>query len=158
MRELQVGVLETLGANRGLTQPPHITIKGPFEIDNLQWHSDYLDTLASQTRPFTVHLKGIRAFGPHAIFIDVLKNPNLHELTQALLSDLPNETHTSFEAVQNVHHHATLALPDSDEMFNKAMIHYSDLQVEFEFTVKKLALFYQHADSWIIYRKARLPN
>lgn len=158
MREFEVEVLESFGVNRGLAQPPHITIKGPFETDNLQWHSDYLDSLASQTRPFTIHAKGIRAFGPHAVFIDVMNNPTLHRLTQTILGDLPDATHTSFEVERSIHHHATVALPDSEEISEKIMAQYSDLNVQFEFTVEKLALFYQHEDSWIIYRKARVGN
>lgn len=158
MRELEVEFLEKFGANRGLAQPPHIAIKGPFDTDDLRWHAKYLDSLARQVKPLTVHLKGVRAFGPHAIFLDVVPHPALHQLTAKMLSDLPVETHTPFEANQDIHHHATVAFPDSEEVFEQAMAQYADLRVDLEFTVDRLALFYQHQDTWIVYKKVQVSG
>lgn len=158
MREFEVEFFQTFGANRGLAQPPHITIKGPFDTDDLRWHADYLDSLARQVKPFTVHLKGIGAFGPHAIFLDVLPHFALDQLSKKILSDLPVKTHTPFEANHDIHHHATLAFPDSEEVFKQALIQYADMRVDLEFTVERLALFYQHQDSWIVYKKVQISG
>lgn len=158
MRQFEVEYLQRYGGNRGLTQPPHITIKGPFDTHDLAWHANYLDSLARKTRPFTIHLRGIGAFPPPVLFLNVEPHPELSALTETILADLPAHTHTPFEANRDLHPHATLAFPRSEVELQQALEEYAGRAVGFDCIVNSIGLLYQHEESWIILRKATLSG
>jgi len=153
IRGLELELFENLGLEAGLRQPPHITIKPPFEVSELQPHFEYLERLARETEPFEISLKGFNSFGEKVLYLDVLQNEKLFDLNKKITSDLSTN-------VDEMILHATLAYNDlNQESFKKA---YSILMQktlpDFKFVFKKIGLFYRLSNDagWIIIKKANL--
>lgn len=89
-RELQWASSRITGNQYGLDQPPHITIKTAFDDGNgedLQPGRMLVDSIASETGPFSVAYTGIGVFAPHVVYLDVLESPELVRLHQRALRE-----------------------------------------------------------------------
>lgn len=153
VRERELELFASSGLEAGLRQPPHITIKPPFEAKELQTHLEYLETLANEVEPFEIRFKGFNHFDDKVIYLDVMHNEKLFELNEKITSDL--------SAVEDAMiFHATIAYSDiNSTKFKEA---YDSLikktTPEFKFIFKKIGLFYKLSNDagWIIIKEATL--
>jgi 2'-5' RNA ligase len=160
MRDLQLDVLARYGENHGLHQPPHITVKAPFEIGDLEKHKRYLDVLGAETPPLSVTLSGVSFFDGGVMFLDVEANAGLKDLGQRILNDLGSEaTPSPFEATGQVHHHATLAFMDPTKLPD-AKRDFGRMRDVVTFEADQLGLFLglggRNSPEWIVIRVAAL--
>lgn len=161
-REMELDLSLKFNTRAGLRQSPHITIKTPFFVDDLQSQIEYFDSLAHSIKPFKIHLQGFDYFEPNVIFLNVQKNRTLNELHQKIIHELQSEykiePDPSTES-DNVRFHSTLALNDlSEENFYEAKKYLSNKQPQFSFQAKTLGLFYYLSpeEGWIIYRRTKI--
>lgn len=153
VRERELELFESFGMETGLKQPPHITVKPPFETKELQTHLDYLEVLAKEVEPFEISLKGFNYFGDKVIYLDVIHNEKLFALNRRITSDL---TAIDDEMI----FHATIAYSDINSSEFKRV--YDSLikksTPEFNFTFKKIGLFYKLSNDagWIVIKEATL--
>ncbi len=162
-RKLELELCKNFGLCWGLKQSPHITIKAPFETEELDPFIEYLEDLAKEIVPFEIELAGFNYFEPKTIFLDVKENPKLKELHSHILKDMkekfgiePNE----FEG-ENVKFHSTIALEDvTEEKFKKAKEYLKKYTPNFKFKAKTLGLFYYLGDDagWIIIRRIDIKS
>jgi len=155
MRRIEVGLLRDYGANPGIKQPPHITIKQPFETDHIEPFEEYLDKLAEVIEPFEITLKGVGSFDQGVIFLDVIQDPRLKALQQRILSDLASRRVRAapFED-ERYHFHATLATGLGNENFAKARKQLENVDAEFRFVFDTIALFMNIGPyEWIVERQ-----
>ncbi len=61
MRDLELAFASRYGENPGLHQPPHITLKAPFDTKDLSKHRWYLDDLRQSVGPVDVRLTAFRS-------------------------------------------------------------------------------------------------
>jgi 2'-5' RNA ligase len=159
MREIELLLLNKFNLKKGLYQPPHITIKPPFEVNELKLYENYLDDLCEKIESFEVSLKGFNSFGKKVIYLDVEQNQKLYDTYETIFNDIKNKLNPELTRDDMIFH-ATLACSDiNEETFDKA---YKYLQAnykpEFRFTVKKIGLFYElpNKTGWIIIKEESL--
>lgn len=160
MRELELEFFALYGDNPGLHQPPHITVKAPFETNDLEKHKRYLDSLGAATAPFDVRLGGVSFFDGGVMFLDVERNPVLHDLGRRILNDLsPEATPSPFEGSGQVHHHATLAFMDPSRL-EDARREFGTAEGAVTFKAERIGLFLglggRNGSEWIVIRTAAL--
>jgi len=140
----------------GLLQPPHVTIKWPFEINDIQPFEKYCEDLSKEIQPFEIKINGYGFFDPKVIFLKVEKNQNLINIHLKILKDLKEK----FEIEKNKYEgaepqfHTTLAYEDiSEENFHKAKKELKKAeQPKLSFIFDSLGLFRFTGEEWIIHK------
>jgi 2'-5' RNA ligase len=86
----------------GLGQPPHITIKRPFQVatmEDVEKLRKLLSNVTQQTAAFDVQYLGLGNFGDTTLFLAVQPSAELQELHEKLLSTLQ----ATFGSVESPH-------------------------------------------------------
>ena len=98
----------------GLTQPPHVTVKWPFEADDLAPFDEYCRELASKMRPVEIVYDGYGLFPAGVFFLKVNSTPELVGLHCTILDELKERfgiEKNPFEGIDQ-QFHTTLAMDD----------------------------------------------
>lgn len=115
VRSLELTIAAATGSYTGLGQPPHITVKRPFQIgsvDDIAKLQSLVADIARTTPAFTVVYGGLDNFDDTALFLAVAPSRNLEILHETLLSKLQ----TTFGSVEAPHegtemvYHTSVAL------------------------------------------------
>lgn len=159
IRGLQLRLNQKLGI-RLSRQSPHITIKSPFETNDLQAHIDYLEQLAPQIDPFDIRCSGFGTFGKQVLFLRVADNPDLLALHNRILKDLDNQFGIQaheFEG-ENVVFHASIAGFRESENIEDALAFLKTEHPELVFKARELGVFFHlgGGDGWIVLRRIKL--
>lgn len=159
MREMELLLFNKFNLQKGLCQPPHITIKPPFKVEELSPYKNYLDELCKKIKPFEVELKGFSSFGKKVIYLNVKKNQKLSDIYETIFDDMKNKYNPELKR-EEIIFHATLAYDDiGEETFHKAYEYLREnFQPEFKFTIDKIGLFCQLPDEsgWIMIQEKSL--
>jgi 2'-5' RNA ligase len=86
----------------GLGQPPHVTIKRPFQVatlDDVNKLCKLLSDTAQQTSAFNLSYSGLNNFGDSTLFLAVRPSKELQKLHESLLSTLK----TMFKSAESLH-------------------------------------------------------
>lgn len=156
MREVELLLFNKFNLQKGLCQPPHITIKPPFKVEELSPYKNYLEELCKKIKPFEVELKDFGSFEKKVIYLAVKKNQRLQDIYETIYLDIKNKYNPKL-AREEMIFHATLAYDDLDEeTFRKAYEYLREnFQPEFKFTIDKIGLFSQLPDEsgWIVIKE-----
>lgn len=138
--------------------PPHVTLQPPFDwqIESLSQLSEFLTQFAQNHASIPMTLDGFAAFKPRVIYINVLRNSELLDLQQQLMSGL--------ETCLNIVHlpsktrlfkpHLTVAFRDlKKSYFYQAWDEFKDRNLHFEFTVSQLTLLIHNGRQWEIFQE-----
>lgn len=115
VRSLELVTTAATGSYAGLGQPPHITIKRPFQvesIDDIAKVQGIVADIADATAAFSVTYAGLDNFGEETLFLAAGSSPELETLHETLLSKL----RATFGAVEMPHegkemvYHTSIAL------------------------------------------------
>ncbi len=96
----------------GLGQPPHITIKRPFQVATMadvEKVRKLLSDIAEQTVAFDVQYSGLGNFGDTTLFLAVQPSAELKELHEKLLATLQ----TMFDSIESLHEGAEMVFHTS---------------------------------------------
>lgn len=147
----------------GLKQPPHITIKSPFEVSDMSIIESFFDSFAGTVEPIQVSFSGFDYFEPTTAYIAIKTNKHLQELHNRLLREL--EVHLGIKPnmyeSSSVVFHTSIAVNMSQDQFDRANQYLSQLPlVSFETVFDKIGLFLLKEDTnnWIIYRSTTLSQ
>ena len=160
-RRVELELRQWFDPNEGLKQSPHITFKTPFTVNSMEPFANYLDELAATTPPFDVTIKGVGAFAPHVLFLDVQPSQGLFALHTRVLDDLDHQFQVQpgrFEG-QQMKFHSTVAIGDPTEGDLVAAQEWLRRDSpQFTFTVQSFGLFYrlEPDGGWIICHQSGL--
>lgn len=161
VRKIQLELHQEMGT--GLArQSPHVTIKSPFETDEIEDHVLYLESLSNSIKSFELELEGFGSFGENVIFLAVKKSQKLMELHQKILSEVKAhfglEPH-DFEG-ENIRFHMSVAGFDSSESFHSAQLYLKKYNPKFKYKIETLGLFYYlgNGNGWIVNRKISIGS
>jgi 2'-5' RNA ligase len=131
--------------------PPHISLKQPFVISNLDLLEEYMDELAKSITPFEVNITEIQIrsipfegieFG--LLWIDVQEADDLRQLHDRLNKELSQRfgnTRADFDGAA-YHFHLTVMIGGQPvDMYRKFYNGLSETKVNLQFTVSELAMF-----------------
>lgn len=160
IRLLELRIAGATGNWAGLGQPPHITIKRPFElggVDDLQKVAEIFDEVLAGMQSFPVFYTGIGDFDKKILFLRVDKNEQLDHLYQLLRSVFPAASQQ--ENVKEMIFHTTLALSLDSEQFTRARKAANNLAPALleEVSISKIGLFFSTDGShWTTVREVKL--
>lgn len=162
-RKLELELCKKFGLCWGLKQPPHITIKCPFETKELDKFTNYLQDLSKNVKSFEIELEDFNYFEPKVIFLDVKENPKLKKLHFKIIKDLKEkfciEPH-QFEG-NKIKFHSTLAVIDvTKQKFLRAKKYLEKYKPKLKFKAKSIGIFYYLGKNagWIIVKEINLKN
>jgi 2'-5' RNA ligase len=145
VRSLELAVASATNNFAGLGQPPHITIKRPFEVvsvDDIDKVLAQVEEVVEKTPAFTVQYSGLGNFGHTTLFLAVETSPELQKLHRELLSRL-KESFTDAESPhegQQMVFHTSIATNLQEDQFESARKKiYGDVAVACH--IRKLGLF-----------------
>lgn len=124
LREIELRLASVTGNLNGLRQPPHITIKRPFEIESesIEHVTEDLKRLLGNYKPFLVSLQGVDSFGTSVLYANVERNDMLTLLHKDLVSAFAKyQTAPDPLEGDNVVFHSTLAAGLSTPECTKAL-------------------------------------
>lgn len=157
-RQRQLGTLQRHGVNPGLSAPPHITLKLGFKCRDPEPLADYLDELAARFEPVHVTLKDFDHFDEGITFWQVMPDPALERLRQALLADLSTRFDVTPRPLEgsDFRFHVTLAYGLPAAAFRAEREALSLEHAEHRFTSRDVALLVRCDDQWIDYKTVTL--
>ena len=159
MRKLQINILKNVGANDGLTAPPHITLKLGFKTSDLVGLSNYLDNLAMTLKPMAVNLKDFGSFDSDGyIFVGISKNIDIEALRKRILSDVEIRFGARPYSIEGdeFHLHATLAYGLPRNSFSLEYDRLREQNFALHSTIKTIALLCWVNNYWVVYKKATI--
>ena len=130
--------------------PPHISLKQPFEIDDLKKAEDYFDKLSKSIRPFSITV-GPTFVWKNLFALDVAENPELRECHNKINRELKEifENPSALHDGDSYAFHATIAINRKDDsVFSEVYGKVKDEAVSFEYTPDKIAMFYYDDDKY----------
>ncbi len=141
-----------------LNSPPHITLHMPFRWKDQRKEELWggLTEVAHESESFTVELQNFNAFAPRVIFVDVLKNPALEKLQQAVsqMGRRKLKLDTGNYKGQAFHPHITLAFRDLRKpMFREAWSDFSQRSFTGNFKADHLVLLKHSGKNWEVHER-----
>ncbi len=153
--------------------PPHVSLKQPFNISNLQLLEEYMLELTSSIPPFEINLIGldlieteINGSKTGILWLDVQENKllrGLHERSNQELTARFGDVSAPFDGLE-YHFHMTAAIGGQPlAIYKKAHSEFSDRLKEIQFSACELGLFVydehdEANDNYIIYQILPLKN
>lgn len=159
-RMVELDLCKKFGFTMGLKQSPHITVKSPFEIDDIDPFLDYADKIAIETTTFDIEIKGINYFEPNVAYLDIVKNCHLSDMHFKFVQELQENYSIQPDELEGekMVFHSTLALKDINEKnFTEVKKFMNNYNPHFQFTAKRLGVFYNLGDAgWIVVKIVKL--
>jgi 2'-5' RNA ligase len=134
-RLLEINLAFETNLWRGLDQPPHITIKRPFTINNYDMFTKVLeafDNIANNTEPFTINFEGIQNFNHKVLFLKVSASEeltSLHEKLVVAMLAVDGASKLPAECTDEMVFHTTLALDLEEDEFERMQKHADTIDV-----------------------------
>ena len=131
--------------------PPHISLKQPFAIADLNAVEEYMDELAQAIAPFEVELTRLelrsiihqgRDYG--LLWIAVQENPTLRALHNTLnheLSQRFDDTRADFDGPEYLFHMTVMMGGQATDVYRAAFAEIADKEVNLRYIVRELAMF-----------------
>ncbi|MEL7005803.1 MAG: 2'-5' RNA ligase family protein [Bacteroidota bacterium] len=138
-----------------LRSPPHITLHMPFKSPEKKSNKihEFLQSVASEQKPFVVQLRNFNAFEPRVIYIDILDNTELRTLQNTLAASMRRVLNIFNDGYKNkgFKPHITVAFRDLRKAeFYNAWKTIKDEVFEAAFEVKELCLLKHDGQRWEI--------
>jgi 2'-5' RNA ligase len=164
-RDIELELCDKFGLCWGLRQSPHITIKPPFEVQELYPFIKYIDNLAANLKPFEIEICGFNLFPElNVIYLDVRENNELRKLREGIRDDLKEKfgiKPNKFEG-DEWRFHISIALKDvTKEKLQKALNYLNNKpRPSFKFMLNTLGVFYYLGEEagWIIIKRIKLHS
>ncbi len=152
----------------GLGQPPHVTVKRPFDvetIDDIGKCLSIMNDLAARTNAFDLKLSGIGNFSDAVLYLQPSHDQNLIDIHNELITKIESAfpgSKTNREGESMVFH-STLAMDLITQQFETAKQYLDSLapeQLEFTTHVRKVGLFLgiDNNTHWVVIAEKILQN
>lgn len=149
VRAIELDLAEKTGNDRGLRQPPHVTVKRPFEITGsgeLDQVAKIVSTVASVTSKVRVEFDGAGYFGDKVAYLRAVETKqltDLHERLAGALQKVFDESAQEFEGSQMVFHTTLMSnLTEEEFKATSQLLGRIDVSgVHFSSTANHLGLF-----------------
>lgn len=164
VRDIQLQLAAKTNSLNGLCQPPHVTVKRPFEVsskEEVEAVIEIMDKVATACSSFEVRLKDFDSFGSHFIYANAEDGEALMNLHHDLMSALYllKVAPDPFEG-ESMAFHTTLAMGLSKKEFKTAESELENLMPDkpIHCKIKKLGLLLglDDASYWSVIKESPL--
>jgi 2'-5' RNA ligase len=161
VRLLKEHFRDTYGPEHALKTPAHITLQRPFrrsaEVEPELFY--ILHKIGEGYRSFPVTLNGYGRFDKRVIYLQVVQQPLLTELQQALRKEMLHAVLGLKEVGDQFHPHMTIAHRDlSRAVFDQAWPELAGKEFYACFEANRLVIFRHNGVFWQIIREHTLSN
>ena len=143
-----------------LKTPPHITLKYPFDTDNIEPVIQALTTFTKNLKPFPFTLKNFNHFDDRVWYVDVNANPKHRPLQNRIIKlvykalSLPPEPHDQYRTP-----HVTLAYKDlTAEKFALVEKFLANKSINLKIRFNNISILKLVNNKWRIYRKFKMEH
>lgn len=146
IRKLQLQIAQSTSNCDGLTQSPHVTIKRPFRVDNMEGALDAIRQVLSKEKAVRLNINGLGSFPSGAVFLKINSSEELNALHQKLLAVLkPHGVEPDQFEGANMLFHTSLALNLQREQLSQTLdlLHKETQSTQFELSSLDFGLFYE---------------
>lgn len=136
----------------GSLLPPHISLKQPFAIDDIESVEKYFDRLSSEIKPMKLKI-GPTYLWENVIGLNVQETNELRECHNKINKELKSicKNSTALYDGSKYHFHLTIALSGKDkDEYKRAYEILKDDQILFECEINKIVMFYYDDDNYQI--------
>ncbi|MFC1743760.1 2'-5' RNA ligase family protein [Candidatus Riflebacteria bacterium] len=152
VRNLQFEFKEKYNVVLGLDQPPHITLKRPFEREDSTEFENFLSAYVKTLKKFRVNIQGFGFFEEGVIFLRVIESENLNRLKTQICNYLEEKLNVAQDDLEKdgFVFHLTLAYGDvSQETLERIKKDYLSKDVRFTFLTKSISLLRNSGEKWL---------
>lgn len=154
VREKEHYLAEKYGTKGGLIQPPHVTIKWPFDVEDIGQFDNYCRDLSTRIQPVEIVYDGYGMFNAGVFFLKVRSTSALVCLHCKILEELKQQFGIEKNAFEGLDQqfHTTLAMEDiSYEDCLAALSESKQWGFPGPFTSYRLALFKFTGEEWVVH-------
>ncbi len=153
---------DNFGSKAALKSPPHITLHMPFRLKakKLSALQAALSVAARDISPFDLQLQGFGAFEPRVIFVDVMEQPQLRHLQNAVQQQLKLlQLFQGDYKGRGFHPHMTVAFRDLKKAaFKEAWQLFENRALERSWEVSKFCLLKHNGSFWETFKHFPLQD
>ncbi len=142
------------------TIPSHLTLKAPFEIDNIRIIEEKIEEFLIETKKVKLMLNGFGHFGKEVIFMDIKPNREMSNTHKKLVSKLKEIKILEWKELENkdLKFHLTVATKgiklEFDEMWKYLSIHNPSYHLEFD----NVAILKYESGKWVVYKEYEIKS
>ncbi len=161
IRQIEIDIMDHLGYNDGLIQPPHITIKRPFVIESLQVLANFvkqINKVALSIKNQSLILEKIGFFPGGTLYLEVSESESFTLLHYEILKICKIFT-TELDPFEgnNFKPHISVAMNISGDQINTAKKIIDNIFVSsIRFSPTHLAILMLYKEQWITISKLSL--
>lgn len=168
IRDIELRLAKETKNFAGLGQPPHVTVKRPFDVDKIKdIHKcqEIMNDLAARSKPFNLKFSGIGNFSDKVLYLHPIYNENLVTIHNELVDEIetirPGSKGT--REGENIKFHSTLAMDLTTQQFLVAEQYLGSLNLDllnFTAQVQRIGLFLgiDHNTHWAVIAEKALQD
>jgi len=165
-KKKQEGLLREISELFGVVEgfrhnpPAHITLKYPFETNDITYVLDFLHEFTMGMKSFTYEIEGFDHFDKDVIFMDVPDQYGpLREVYDELISEFRGMKKFSMGDFDGVSHfHATVARDDISEKFDSIWEFVSEKEYSIEQIFDNISILKLVNDKWVLFKEVKLKK
>lgn len=146
----------------GLKSPAHITLIPPFWMEETQEQAflNAVDGIASSFTPFVMRTHNFSAFKPRTIFIDVVKNEQLHEMKKTVDDYFrQNDSFPLKIDTRPFHPHITIATRDLfKKSFHEVWPYFEQEKFEEEWEANSISVLRYNKKNWDVIQTSQFQS
>lgn len=163
-RKLEIELYEKFGLSWGFKRNPHITLKYPFEAEEIELIEKYLENLAGRIKQFDIEFSGFNYFDDRVVYLDVKENFLLKKLHLKIVEGLEKKFNVKLDKFEgdNINFHSTVAADNvTKTKFQEVKSYLKKYRPKLKFRAKELGIFCyleEYPDFAITIKRIKLKN
>ena len=154
---LRKDISKKFNVSEALKYPTHMTLKGPFETNNIGPVEDFLQEYTDQCKSFTLKLNNFGHFKSRTCFVNISKSSKLTKIRNKVIDTTIKLLNLPSDPKDHLIPHITLAYKDvTPETFEKIKNYLKDKQIKENVDFNNITILQYSANKWIIHKKFRL--
>lgn len=139
--------------------PPHITLKAPFETDNINQIEELLSNFSKNVKPAKIKIGELGHFDKRVIYLDAKFSPEAKKIYDNLIKELEKISWMSWREHDKLgNFHATLAYCQDEEEYKDFWEYLSMLNpASFDANLDNISILVKNSEGdWEVYRGFRI--
>lgn len=138
-----------------LTAPPHITIKAPFRIENIDLVENFILDIVKKLRKSKLKLESYGNFDKNVLFVNVKESQEMKNDINYFLKKLKDERIVEWKdhEVGNLKLHATLGKKDIKNKFEKIKEYLDNIIFSYDLEFDNIAILRHEKGKWQVHKE-----
>lgn len=140
--------------------PGHITLKAPFESENVDELIDVLEAFVSITKKAAVYIHGYGSFRNDVVFMKTIFSDEANRVYNEFYKLLKTLIWLQWKKNENCQKifHTTIVSKKIKNKFNEIWDYVNEIQCNFDIYFDNISIYAWKENTWILYKKFLLKN